>query len=135
MGNIAFTQDSLQEEEAAVEAQLQDLLSTSETDGALKLTGLEILGFLACKIVLPIACSFVGRVLYDKYKSMCVASQAAEARETVEKAVTTKDTVDEQTVIEELTSELTKEGVPEEVARQAVTDTYRRMEQRYGPLG
>lgn len=130
MADTGFTNQYLEQEGGAVEAQLRDLLPTDETENELKLTGLEILGFLAAKIVVSIACSFVGRVIYDKYKNMQVNAQADQARKELEGAVAEEEAVEENTVIHDLTTVLKHEGVAEQVARQTVTDTYRRMKQR-----
>ena len=55
---------------------MNEALQSEPHGEGLKLTGLEVLGFLGLKIVIPICCGLVSRALFDKYKDLQTTKKA-----------------------------------------------------------
>ena len=90
-------------------------------DGGLKFTGLEILAFVAGKIVVPIVIAFAKDVLLDQYKRIRNRKQLDQARDAVAKAeLGPAPRRDLQTVRDEAIAAAIEEGLSEERARALV---------------
>jgi hypothetical protein len=135
-----LTEEELREEigksEVFLRRESETLLSTgtlSKRDRTLSLTGLEpLLLFLAQKIVIPIVCSFVNKVLWEKYKGLKSKANAKAALQDLgESKVRLHPQVPKEDVISMLTAELVSEGVDVEVASHAVAHGYARLAARY----
>ena len=110
--------------EAATKKMLRDALEQKDRTGSLGLTGIEVLVFMAAKIVVPIVCSFISSVLFNKYKNAETKRELAEARAAITKhegALTPQ--VDRAVVIDSIVAGLVREGVPKEVAASVVERT------------
>jgi hypothetical protein len=123
----------IQEEEQKTQLLLRDLNEQNQNSERLKLTGLEIIGFLGAKLVIPIVSGFISRILYDKYKDMQTNSQAEEARKEllINQGVENKDLVDEETMIRELSERLVAEGYSQEDAHRIVSESVKRIKQKF----
>lgn len=55
-------------------------LNSGATGKGLNLTGIEVIGFLAVKILVPIVSAFVKDVLYEQYKKLTTRGAAEEAK-------------------------------------------------------
>ena len=107
----------------AAETVSKDLseLTASDSSRGLKLTGLEVLGFLAAKVCVPIFCAYVKDVLYDKYKTLKTKKEVAEAKQQLlQSAGPFKLQIDRDTLIRDMAQSLTAEGVPSELASKTV---------------
>ncbi len=128
-----LTKAAIEDEEQTLGAQLRRLAETSKDREGLQLTGLEILVFVASKIVVPIFCSIVSRALYEKYKDMQTNSMAAAARnEIAASAGARREPVDEKIVVAEIAAAAVKEGIPKARAVVLVSETYQRIVGQYG---
>lgn len=110
--------------EAAAKAMLRDALEQKDRTGALGLTGAEVLIFLAGKVVVPIVCSFISSVLFNKYKDAETKRELAAAKAEIAKhegPLTPQ--VDRAVVIDSIVAGLMREGVPREVAAGVVERT------------
>lgn len=110
--------------EAATRTMLRDALQEKDRTGALGLTGIEVLIFLAAKIVVPIVCSFISSVLFNKYKNAETKRELATARAEIAKhegPLTPQ--VERAAVIDSIVAGLLREGVPREVATGVVERT------------
>jgi hypothetical protein len=123
----------IQEEEQKTQLLLRDLNERNQNSERLKLTGLEIIGFLGAKLVIPIVSGFISRILYDKYKDMQTNSQAEEARKEIliNQGVENKDIVDEGIMIQELSKRLVDEGYSQENAHRIVSESVGRIKQKF----
>jgi hypothetical protein len=103
-------------------ASVDDLTGTdtTRTGDELRLTGLEVLGFLAAKVVVPIVCSFVSRELYERYKNLQTRAQEKEARAELSSKTLMSSQVDPDLIRSDLVAELVGEGVDESRARDTV---------------
>jgi hypothetical protein len=119
------TESVLNEITASVEKELSQAVPASSRPGSAHLTGLEIVGFMALKVVLPIACGLVSRSLYDLYKNMQTKKTAAKAKTELLVKHEVTDPVDDATMQQDLSAMLVREGIPEssasEIVRQAIT--------------
>lgn len=134
MNSKAITLESLREEEGTTEQLMRGLYQSQGEVDQLQLTGLELLGFLAVKVVIPIACSLVGRILYDKYKDLQTDSQAQKAREEIvssQNLAYEGEPVGEQLVIQEVSAILVSEGISKEHAQRIVSESYNRIRGKY----
>jgi hypothetical protein len=116
----------LNEIAASVEKELTQAVPESSRAASAHLTGLEIMGFMALKVVLPIACGLVSRSLYELYKNLQTKKKAAEAKAAVlAKQDISADPVDVTTMQQDLSAMLVREGIPEsrasEIVRGAIT--------------
>jgi hypothetical protein len=119
----------LVDEQTAVTTELQSVVRSSSSEDRLRLTGIEVLGFIAVKVVIPIACGFVSRLLYEKYKDIQTGSQAERAR----KELLTADAgevMNEQAMKVELVEMLTKEGLGRDKAERLIDNSVTRMKGR-----
>jgi len=110
--------------EAATKTMLRDELKQKDRTGALGLTGIEVLVFLAAKIVVPIVCSFISSALFNKYKNAETKRELAKAKAEIAKhegPLTPQ--VDRAAVIDSIVAGLLREGVPREVAAGVVERT------------
>jgi hypothetical protein len=110
--------------EAATKTMLRNALEEKDRTGALGLTGIEVLVFLAAKVVVPIVCSFISSVLFNKYKDADTKRELAKARAEIAKhegPLTPQ--VDRAVVIDSIVAGLLREGVPREVAAGVVERT------------
>lgn len=110
--------------EAATKTMLRDALQQKDRTGSLGLTGIEVLVFMAAKIVVPIVCSFISSVLFNKYKNSETKRELAEAKAEIAKhegPLTPQ--VDRAVVIDSIVAGLVREGVPQEVAASVVERT------------
>lgn len=106
-------------ETAALEVVSQNIKGpANRSQGKLKLTGLEVLAFIAVKVALPMATGMMGRALYDKVKPIKKQSDA-DAIRVVLLAPPPKgaDPVDEATLVADAVARLREEGIDEEQAR------------------
>jgi D-aminopeptidase len=106
---------------AAVEQEVLGKLAgpdAGKPDAALKITGLEILAFVAGKIVVPIVIAFAKDVLLDEYKRIRNKKQLDQARDALAKAeLAPKPRRDLKTVRDEAIAAAIEEGLSEERAR------------------
>jgi hypothetical protein len=87
---------------------------TPQGQGTLGLMGLEIVVvWIATKVVVPVACSIVSRVLYDRFKGLKTPIEAAQATAALGEAAAEglRDPAEKAVVLRELTEELVHEGV------------------------
>lgn len=123
-GKRSVKYDLVAAHEAATKTMLRDALEQKDRTGALGLTGLEVLAFMAAKVVVPIVCSFISSVLFNKYKGAETKRELAEAKAEIAKhegPLTPQ--VDRAVVIDSLVAGLVREGVPHEVAAGVVERT------------
>ena len=118
----------------------QELVShdLSELDAGkskgLKLTGLEILGFLAAKVLVPVVCAFVKDVLYQKYKDFKTNKAVTEARqELLQSSGPFKLQVDRDSLVRDVSQSLIAEGVPAALAQKTVEDAVAHVEKELAP--
>jgi type III secretory pathway component EscU len=103
-----------------------DVMTTTGNDRGLNLTGVEVLGFLALKVLVPVACAFVKDLLYNEYKNLKTRKAANEAKRHLLESVGPYDLkVDRSTLVRELQKSLCDEGVPASVAKEAVESALR----------
>jgi hypothetical protein len=110
--------------EEATKTMLRNALEEKDRTGSLGLTGVEVLIFLAAKVVVPIVCSFISSVLFNKYKDAETKRELATARTEIAKhegPLTPQ--VDRAVVIDSIVAGLLREGVPREVATGVVERT------------
>jgi hypothetical protein len=119
----------LEEEEEATGRELNEALDSSD-DSGLKVLDVAILGFLAVKVVLPIATGFVGRELWERYNRIRTRRQAEEARRDLAGAKLTAAVVEEDDVIAGVVESLREEGVSPEDAERFARRAYERMRKR-----
>jgi hypothetical protein len=133
IANMRIKEDFLSKTEDLVSGDLAKLTSGDAGKG-LKLTGLEIVGFLAVKVLIPIVCAFVKDVLYQKYKDLNTKKAAAEAKEQLLLAAGPFSLhIDRYTLVREVSQSLTTEGVPAALAQQIVEQTLTRVEKELAP--
>jgi len=126
MNQAVLKIDDVKREEEAVTDELATALGIPQGRESLKLTGMEFLGFLAAKIVIPITCGFVSRVLYDKYKDLKKTDVEAARQELTYTEIQPSEAVNESVLCEEVTNHLAAEGLPEPDARRIVKRTIER---------
>lgn len=105
-------------------------LSSGATGKGLNLTGIEVISFLAAKMLVPIVAAFVKDVLYEKYKNLRTRGAAEEAKQQLLKSAGPfKLQIDRSTIIREMSESLCEEGVPASVAQKAAEDTLKYVEE------
>lgn len=123
MDKIAFTEQDVLQQEKLVQNRIHESRATAKDKG-LNLPGAEIVViFLAGKVVLPIICGMISRVLYDKFKNIQTKSDADAARKAIAQASAQNEPVDRATIQKEVTKSLADEGLPPVVAEKIVKET------------
>jgi len=123
--------------EQETSAAQSDLTSGPEGEGTdLPLLGLAVVAaWIAAKVVVPMVCAFVSRLLYDKYKEISRPSQVAQAVADLEsQADDTTIPVDEAEVITNAINSMIAEGVAAETAHAVAESTYTRLSHRLKTL-
>ena len=127
------TESLLNEVTASVENELTQAAPEISRGSRAHLTGLEIMGFLALKVVLPIACGLVSRALYDLYKNMQTEKQAAEAKKELLAKDVPADPVDTATIQKDISDMLVREGLSESHASEVVQRAIAQMKIKLQP--
>ena len=127
------TQSLLNEVTASVENDLTQAAPEVSRGSSAHLTGLELMGFLALKVVLPIACGLVSRSIYDLYKHMQTKKQAAEAEKELLAKNAPADPVDEATIQKDISEMLVREGLSESKATEVVQRALAQLKARLQP--
>jgi hypothetical protein len=123
MGKIVFTEQDVLQQERVAQNRIQKSRATAK-DKDLKLPGAEVVAlFLAGKVVLPIICGMISRVLYDKFKNIQTKSDADAARKAIVQAPAQDKPVDRGTIQTEVTKSLVDEGLPPAAAEKIVKET------------
>lgn len=132
MSNNVQIEAILGEEIAEVTAKLQQANTIDEAEEGSNLTGIEVLVFLAGKVVVPIFCGFVSRVLYEKYADLSTKVELDEAKAALtEGASSPVETIPVERVRVDAVQRLTTEGVPQDVAEGIVDEVIFRCNQRF----
>jgi hypothetical protein len=119
-------------ETALLERELEE--DATASDG-LKLTGLEILAFIAVKVAIPIVCSFVSRELWERYERIRTHSQAQEARsELAQVQISASPGIDEDIVLAAVVESLVAEGVSPGDASRIALKSYKRLQAQLAPV-
>ena len=133
--DLRIDEDLFNKAAETVSEDLSELTASDSTRG-LKLTGLEVLGFLAAKVFVPILCAYVKDVLYDKYKNLKTKKEAAEAKQQLlQSAGPFKLQIDPDILIRDLAQSLTAEGVPAELASKTVQHALSYVEKEISATG
>lgn len=125
-----LTSAEVQEEAEAVKVAVNDALQAESDGERLKLTGLEVLAFLGLKIVIPICCGMVSRVLFDKYKDLQTTKKAELAMQELMDQSDASDPVSDEEILSHTIERLMDEGVPKAPARQIAQETLKRIKER-----
>jgi len=111
---------------------LSDLRARNESREGLSLTGIEpFLLALAGKIVVSVVSGFLGRYVYDKYKSFKGRSAEETMRRLAAEAADPADRVPVSVIQEEVVAYAIGEGLPREDAEPVVAAVISRVEIRY----
>ena len=82
---------------------------------------MEVLGFLAAKIVVPIVCAFIKDAVYKKYKKLQTKAAAEKAKQALLGSKGPfKLAVDREVLVPDMVQSLVSEGVDPEVAKNTV---------------
>jgi hypothetical protein len=125
----------IDEEREKVIRDLGEALGRDDRGDELQLTGAEVLGFLAVKVVVPVVASFVSRELWERYNRMRTRSKAKEAEAELKGMVPAVPAVDEPDVVSAIVDSLRDEGVPGDVAERVALDAYARFANRLAQPG
>jgi hypothetical protein len=88
---------------------------------ALSVTGLEVLAFVAGKIVVPIVCAFAKDVLFEQYKRIRSKKELQQARaELAKQELQRAPTIDLEILRKEAIAAALEEGLSEDRARALV---------------
>jgi hypothetical protein len=127
-----ITEAYISKSEADATKALQ-LALASESDEALKLTGLEVLAFIGLKIALPILTSFAKDAIYNRYKAIKTKKEAEAAKvELLAHQDPLAPKVAKEIVVADMTKVLTHEGFSEQKAKLIVEHTYKSVESDLG---
>jgi hypothetical protein len=106
---------------AELERDLLPEFTSTKDPSRLKLEATIVVGFVTTKILLPIICGFLGRLLYDRYKSMQTTSEADQATaEILNYTDFSADVVPIDEIINDMTDKLIEDGVAKERAEQII---------------
>lgn len=130
MARTSLTTDDLRRLETAATADLREVLGMPREGEVLNLTGLEFLAFLGAKIALPIACGFVSRFLYEKYRDLKKPSIEVARKELANADLDRRDPVLEEFLRRDQMGILVAEGISEEQATRIVDQAMRRLKDR-----
>lgn len=124
-----LTPAQIHDEAAAVRTAVNEALQAESGGEGLKLTGLEVLGFLGLKIVIPICCGLVSRALFDKYKDVQTVKKAELAMQELLNQQDTADQVSDDEILNHTIGRLIDEGVPKARARAIAQETLKRIKE------
>ncbi|HKS26429.1 MAG TPA: hypothetical protein VJS44_01355 [Pyrinomonadaceae bacterium] len=131
--SLLLSRDEIEKEERDAVERLRGLEQSGGRKRELKLTGLEILAFIGAKIVVPIITGFISRAIYEKYKDAHTASKLEEARREILASQPGQDPVDEQTIKEDISAILVREGIPQAQAEKVVAETLESIKAKMQP--
>ncbi|MCY1058934.1 hypothetical protein [Nannocystis sp. SCPEA4] len=120
------------EQENGVLTRLQQASGVDEAEDGSNLTGIEVLAFLAGKIVVPIVCGFVSRWLYEKYANIGKRKELDEAKVALAvQSYGSSPAVPVEVVRAEALRRLANEGVPLDIAAATVDEVIQHCQQRF----
>ena len=128
MSSPTYESKRLASDEAYVSEQLRVAGLAPSARDDLKLTGLEVIAFMAMQIALPIACGLISSVLYDQFRRIDNAATARTARTALTEADgTVSRPVDVETLRKDAAATMVQQGIDKATAERLAADIVQRM--------
>lgn len=131
MAGTILTADELDFQIEEATSDLRGVILKPSSGNVLNLAGLAFFTFLGAKVVLPIACGFVSRVLYDKYKNLTKSGVEAARADLGAPSSGPYDPVELDVIRGDITASLVAEGIPQDKAVQVVERAIGRFQGRF----
>lgn len=106
---------------------LEALSMGSSGESGLRLTGLEVLGFIAVKAVIPIITGFVSREAWERWNKIRTKKEAARAEAELAGEPLTSPQVEPRMMVDSAILALVDEGIPRERAEELADSIYERV--------